>query len=155
MKKTAPDPDIKWIYDPVNLLTFQAYPGSSSIQLAGLNCPNAEFFSWQLVTDARQLYIEHSRLPHGRTRIWWDFQKCLFPLSSSGHKMPKSRQLWNLFTCILSGLTFIEQSPRRGLFLQSTISNTRHENHTPQLHSQPLKQLHTIDGLGRTRHSLR
>lgn len=117
--------------------------------------PQCRINSWQLVTNTRQLCIEHSRLPHGRTRIRYAFQKCLFPLSSSGHKMPKSRQLWNLFTCILSGLTFIEQSPRRCLFLQSTISTTRHKNHTPQLHSQPLKQLHTIDGLGKTRHSLR
>lgn len=42
MKKTAPNTDIKCIYDPVNLLSLQAYPGSSSIQLAGLNCPTAE-----------------------------------------------------------------------------------------------------------------
>ena len=98
------------------------------IQSAGYTeLPHCKIDSWQLVTNTRQLYIEHSRLPHGRTRIRYAFQKCLFPLSSSGRKMPKSRQLGKLFTCILSGLTFSEQSPRRCLFLQSTISTTRHK----------------------------
>ena len=70
--------------------------------------PHCRIDSWQLVTNTRQLYIEHSRLPHGRARIWFDVQKCLFPLSSSGQTVKKFKTVIKLVHLhgILPGLIF-------------------------------------------------
>ncbi len=107
--------------------------------------PPSRIYPWQLVNDTRGENIEHWRLLHEHDRISW---------SSSDQKVQNSRQSWNFFICILSGLIFASFQTYH--LFAGFFSNTRNQrldtkkNHNPRLHSPAIQRFSpyhlSIDG---------